>query len=64
MEWYCLTTTTDYHTAVLLQQRLQEHGIDVVLVNKLDRLQLAWGFVEIQVPLQQMEQALELLDPS
>ncbi|MCS6990479.1 MAG: DUF2007 domain-containing protein [Chitinophagales bacterium] len=63
-QWFCLTTVPDYYAALMLQQRLQAHGINAVLVNKLDRSQLAYGFVEIHVPLEQAAQALDLLEPA
>ncbi|MCS6918065.1 MAG: hypothetical protein RMK52_03380 [Chitinophagales bacterium] len=63
-QWYCLTTTRDYFEALLMQQRLEAYGITVILINKLDRSQLAHGFVEVQVPLEHARLALEVLESS
>ena len=59
--WYKLHTTRNYAEANIIKGMLEENNIQVVMLNKLDSSYLAFGYIELFVPLHLKDMAKDLL---
>ncbi|HNE93158.1 MAG TPA: DUF2007 domain-containing protein [Chitinophagaceae bacterium] len=59
--WYLLYSTRNMVEASILQGMLEENQIPVQLLNKLDSSYMAFGYIELYVPVHLKETAQLLL---
>lgn len=57
----CIFTTNQEFEAILIQDKLLDANVDVVLLNKKDSTYQTFGQIELYVPILQAEKAKTLL---
>lgn len=62
MNWTCLYKTSSRFEAEAIKGNLENEGIACVILNKQDSSYLAFGMVEVHVPVEKLEEAQALLD--
>lgn len=62
--WYLLYATQNLPEANIIKGMLEENGVQVMIVNKLDSSYLNFGDIEVYVPTHFKENAIYLLDRS
>lgn len=60
-DWVCVYKATKRFDAEAVKGNLEHAGINAVLFNRQDSSYLAFGYVEVHVPQEQKELALELI---
>lgn len=60
--WYLLYSTRNLPEASIIKGMLEENGVQVMIVNKLDSSYLNFGDIEVYVPTRLKDSAIELLD--
>jgi hypothetical protein len=61
--WIKICETPESHKALLVQSILKEHGIESVLLNKMDSTNIMMGEISVMVSQEQAAEALLLIDP-
>lgn len=61
-DWYKLYSTKNYVEANIIKGKLEENNIQAVILNKQDSSYLAFGDIEIYVPLHLKDVSLHLLN--
>ncbi|GMV77283.1 MAG: hypothetical protein AMXMBFR79_04180 [Chitinophagaceae bacterium] len=59
--WFLIYSTRDSVQATILKGMLEENEIPVQILNKLDSSYLAFGYIELFVPIHLKETALLLI---
>ncbi|MCZ2299057.1 MAG: DUF2007 domain-containing protein [Chitinophagales bacterium] len=59
--WFLIYSTRDSVQATILKGMLEENEIPVQILNKLDSSYLAFGYIELYVPIHLKETALLLI---
>ena len=60
--WFKLYSTRNYLEANIIKGKLEENGIRAVILNRQDSSYLAFGDIEIYVPVHLKDIALHLLN--
>ena len=61
-QWVCIFKTNRMFEAELIKNNLEHSGIPCAIINKQDRSYLAFGEIEINVPEDQKEEALLIIN--
>lgn len=61
-DWFKLYSTKNYTEANIIKGMLEENNIQVFILNKLDSSYLAFGDIELYVPVHLKDNARELLN--
>lgn len=59
--WFLIYSTRDSVQATILKGMMEENEIPVQILNKLDSSYLAFGYIELYVPIHLKETALLLI---
>jgi hypothetical protein len=60
--WFKLYTTKNYAEANIIKGMLEENNITAIILNKLDSSYLAFGDIELYVPIYLKDVAMHLLN--
>ena len=60
-DWVKIFTSTNFHEATIVKAMLNDHEIEVVLLNKQDSSYLNFGEIELYIHPQHFDQAIELI---
>ncbi len=61
-EWIKLYTTRNYAEANIIKGMLEENNVTVVMMNKLDSSYLAFGYIDLYVPVHFKDLAKNLIN--